>query len=235
MAGVPPGASVGHEAMINARPRRRMVRESTVYAEGSEPDQVWFIHDGLVKLETTAAGGATALVAFRGPGEWLGEHAAVDGATRMTTAIVARDATITSASRDHFIDVVGTDPELAFRLLTSFVGHLRASVRHELLLASGDPTALVADRLRSLASDPRFASTRSTRGGTVSIEMPVSHEELATWSGVSRRSVESALQQFRAAGTISTSRMRVDVHDVAALGPRAEQPLDQAPPGIATE
>lgn len=234
MGGVSPGASVSDEAMLDARPRRRLAREAIVYAEGSEPDQVWFIHDGLVKLETTGAGGATALVAFRGPGEWLGEHAAIDGSPRLTTAIVARDATVTSASRDHFIDAVGSDPELAFRLLTSFVGHLRASVRHELRLASGDPTELVADRLRSLASEPRFASARSTRGGTLSIEMPVSHEELATWAGVSRRSVESALQQFRAAGTISTSRMCVDVHDLAALGPRVTGPADEAPPGTAT-
>ena len=110
MAGVPQDASV--EALIDARPRRRMVRDSNVYAEGSEPDQVWFLHDGLVKLETTGAGGATVLVGFRGAGEWLGEHAAIDGLPRMTTAIVARDATLTSMGRDHFMDLVGTDTGL---------------------------------------------------------------------------------------------------------------------------
>jgi len=232
MAGVPTDASIGHEAMIEARPRRRIPRDSTVYVEGSEPDQVWFIHDGLVKLETTGADGATALVAFRGPREWLGEHAAIDGSPRMTTAIVARDATVTSVRRDEFMERVGNDEDLAVRLLVSFVGQLRDSVRHELQLASGDPTALVVDRLRLLAFDQRFASTRSIRSGELSIDMPLSHEELATWSGVSRRSVESALRQLRAAGTISTGRMRVDVHDVAALGPRAQQP--DVPSGPAT-
>lgn len=188
-----------------------------MYVEGSEPDLVWFLHDGLVKLETTGTDGARSLVAFRGPGEWLGEHAAVDGGPRMTTAVVVRDASMTSLRRDDFIASVLAAPDVAKALLSSFVGHVRASVEHELQLASGEPAVLVARRLLMLATEPRFAAMRSARDGALSIEMPISHEELATWAGVSRRSVETALQSLRSTGVISTSRMRVAVHDLDGL------------------
>lgn len=230
MAGVLLDASAALEALLGAAPRRRLVRNSVVYGEGDSPDHVWFIHDGLVKLVTTAVHGATSLVAFRGPGEWLGEHSAIDGRPRLATAVVVRDTTLTTVDREVLEAAVRGDPDLAMSLLASLAGHVRASTRHVLALASGDPTALVARRLLTLVSDRRFAVTRTVESGVVSIDMPISHDELSTWAGVSRRSVEAALKNLRSAGAISTGRMKVVVLDRAVLKRRALGAASEKPP-----
>jgi len=223
MAGVSPDASVTREAALRGSSRRRLGRTAVVYAEGDPPEHVFRVHDGLVKLVATGPGGVTSLVAFRGPGEWLGEHSALDGMPRSTTAIVVRDATITALDRESFVDAVRGDADLAQALLVSLAGHVRATTGHVLAVASSDPTALVAQRLHALVSDARFAAIRSTEAGAVTIDMPISHDELAMWAGVSRRSVETSLQRLRVAGIVTTARMQMVVEDVAALARRARR------------
>lgn len=229
MEGAPQAASGIHEAALLGAPRRRLDRHSVVYAEGDPPDHVAFVHEGLVKLVTSGSDGASSLIAFRGPGEWLGEHAALDGLPRSTTAVVVREATITTVERSVFVERLRDHPGLAMALLTSLAGHVRASTGHVLALASGDPEALVARRLQTLASDPRFESTRTTSvAGVVTVDMPISHDDLATWAGVSRRSVEGALRRLRSAGIVRTGRMQLVVEDLAGLTRRTRGEVDPA-------
>ena len=76
MVGVEAAARGG--SPIAAGPQRRLRRGARLYMAGSEPDQVWFVHAGLVKVQAAGTDGAAVLIAFRGAGEWLGEHAALD-------------------------------------------------------------------------------------------------------------------------------------------------------------
>ena len=204
-------------AMLTGRSRRRLRRGTVVYREGDRPDEVWFVHEGLVRLVTTGANGVSALVGFRGAGELLGEHPVFDGAPRMATAVVAVDAVMTTIEHGEFRDSVRRDPDVAIWLLSTFAGELRASVGHVLELAAADPTALVARRLTELVGHARFRPLRTSDGRSCSIRMPISHDELARWAGVSRRSTATALRTLRADGTISTGRMRLDVYDAEAL------------------
>ncbi len=53
------------------------------------------------------------------------------------------------------------------------------------------------------------------------VELPISQEELASWTGASRASVAQALQVFRELGWIQTERRRLTVTDAAALRARS--------------
>jgi CRP/FNR family transcriptional regulator, cyclic AMP receptor protein len=53
------------------------------------------------------------------------------------------------------------------------------------------------------------------------IEMPISQEELAQWTGASRAGVAHALQAMRELGWLTTHRRQIAVTDIEALRKRA--------------
>src|SRR5207249_2376147 len=80
----------------------------------------------------------------------------------------------------------------------------------------------VAGRLLELSD--RFGDPVT---GGVRIELPISQEELAGWTGCSRDSVVKALQAMRSLGWIETQRMQITVRDLEALRRQAGEAAAQ--------
>lgn len=208
---------VGTAAMLRGRHQRELRRGANLYHEDDPAGEAYFVHAGLVKLVKTAADGSQVLVAFRGPGGFVGEHSVIDCRPRLTSAVAVVDTTVTPVARDRLVAVIGEHPDYGLAMLSSFAAHVRALTTHLLDLRRADPVALVAGRLLQLVADPMFGSIRSVTSESVSVEMPVSQHDLAAWAGVSHRSVGSALRRFRNEGLITTSRLHLEVHDASGL------------------
>ena len=206
---------VGERSVRTLRPR------ASLFHEGDPSQEAYFVHDGLLKIVTTAADGSQALVAFRGPNGLVGEYAAIEGVPRTASATAVVETAVTPISRERLLTVLRNDPDTAISMLSSVVGHVRTMTDHVLALATDDPLALVARRLVQFVSDPIFASIRTVTNESVSLSMPVSQLDLGRWAGVSHRSVGTSLRQLRCDGLISTARLRLEVHDVEALAARA--------------
>ena len=79
-------------------------------------------------------------------------------------------------------------------------------------------TGRVAGRVVELAT--RFGETVPGEDGIV-VRIPISQEELASWTGSSRKAVVAALRTMRAREWIVTGRHQLVVRDLAALQARA--------------
>jgi biotin operon repressor len=51
--------------------------------------------------------------------------------------------------------------------------------------------------------------------------MPISQDELASWTGASRAGVAAGLQTLRELGWLTTERRRLVIHDLESLRDRA--------------
>lgn len=233
MTGAPTrGAGVDSlTSLLSDRPRRTFSRGARLYREGESPTCAFIVHAGLVKMVKTTRDGTEALVDFRGPASFVGEHSAIDGMPRTTTAIAATDSSATRVPRADFVRHIRQDAEFAMTVVSSLSDVVRTNIGHTLDLMVGDAVALVAARLLQLAHDPIFEAVRDRRDGTIVIEMPLSQRELASWSGVSQRSATGALGYFRDRGAISTSRLHIEVRDPAALAEHrvARSPIPGGP------
>lgn len=208
------------EVLLSEQPRRRVTRGATLFNEGTPAVEAYFLHTGIVKLVKTAGDGFQALVALSGPGGFVGAHSAIDGLPRLTRAVAVTDTSVTAVPHDRLVAVIRENPELSLELLARFSRQLRIAMHQLLELAAGDAVALVARRLVQLVSDPMFEPIRSVRHDITIIKMPMSQQELASWAGVSHRSLTGALRRLRNDGLISTSRLHLEVHDTAALANR---------------
>jgi CRP-like cAMP-binding protein len=196
---------------------RRWRRGAVIFQEGDRSDSVIVLLSGRVKASSHTAGGTEVVLAVRGPGALLGELSAIDGQPRSATVQALEPVTalvLPLAELQAYLHDRGRVAYLLMRILTD---RLRDADRKRIEFGAHDTTGRVAARLVELAE--RYG--RETADG-IRIALPLSQDELAGWIGASREAVSKALGSLRANGWVTTSRMRIVVHDLEALRRRAD-------------
>ncbi|WP_306368950.1 Crp/Fnr family transcriptional regulator [Nocardiopsis sp. CC223A] len=197
---------------------RRWSRREILFHEGGASDQVLIVLTGRCKVSSHTAGGTEAVLAVRGPGTLVGELGVIDGSPRSATVQALDDLTALALTPDRFEAYLRRWPRVSLLLLRMVTSRLRDADRKRVEFGALDAGRRVASRLVELAE--KFG--RTEEGDDVRLDLPVSQDELASWTGVSRAAVNKALSLLRARGWISTGRMSITLHDVAALRGYAE-------------
>jgi CRP/FNR family cyclic AMP-dependent transcriptional regulator len=198
---------------IRSRSRPRRFRAgSTLMHEGQTGTEVMVLVSGRVKVAYLTEDGREVILDFRGPGELLGEMAVVDGSPRSSTveAIEAVEALAMSAT--DFKALVASRPTLANQLLQHMIRRFRDSDRKLIEFSASHTIGRVAARLLEMVE--RFGTV--TPEGHV-IDLPITQDELAGWTGASREAVAKALHSLRESGLIATERRRFTVLDPVGL------------------
>lgn len=206
------------QADFEHRATERRYREgSTLFHEGDPSDWVIAIRDGRIKISALTPDGREVVLAVCGPGEVLGELAAVDGKPRSATATAVDDVRVLLMDVDVFNAFLDERPKASMLLLRSIAERLRDADRRDVEYAALDSLGRVSARLLELAD--RFGTPHDDGG--VRIELPITQDELAGWTGCSREAVGKALQQLRKLGAVATARRSITVLDADLLAARA--------------
>jgi CRP/FNR family cyclic AMP-dependent transcriptional regulator len=99
------------------------------------------------------------------------------------------------------------------------VRRLSEATRDRVDLATRDSVGRVAKRLLELAADHGTPSTGEAGG--IQIQLSLSQDELARWTGATRETVSRALRLMRQLGWVATTHRTITVLDPAALRERA--------------
>jgi CRP/FNR family cyclic AMP-dependent transcriptional regulator len=191
---------------------RRFARGRAVMHQGGTPDAVILLRAGQVKVYTTTSAGREVVLAIRGPGELLGELAALDDRPRSASVVALEDVEALALSPDAFRGFLAGHPAAAMALLGMLARRLRDADVKRTGFASQTTLGRVAERLLELAD--RFGIED---GDCIRIELRLSQEELAGWCGASLESVGRSLATMRQLGWIETRRREIRVLDLAAL------------------
>lgn len=204
------------EAIRSHSAPRRFRAGSALMYEGQVGTEVMFLVSGRVKITYLTIDGRELILDFRGPGELLGEMAVVDGNPRSNTveAIEAVEALAMKAA--DFKALIASRPTLANQLLQHTIRRFRDSDRKLIEFGASHTIGRVAARLVEMVE--RFGTVSAA--GHV-IDLPITQEELAGWTGASREAVAKALQSLRERGLITTERRRLTVLDLAGLERRS--------------
>ena len=171
---------------------------------------------GNVKLISVSEDGTEVLLALRGPEDVLGELGAIDGRPRSASAIALDEVEALVMPAADFKSFLERHPRAAMVIVEMLAARLRDADRKRVEFAAQDSMSRVAARIVELSE--RFGEESD---GTIRIELPISQEELAGWTGCSRDSVVKALQSMRGLGWIDTERRRIIVRDLSAVRQRA--------------
>jgi CRP/FNR family cyclic AMP-dependent transcriptional regulator len=182
--------------------------------ERDSGDSVALILRGRAKVSHADADGRETVLDLRGPGELLGELAALDQAPRSSsvTAIEEVEALLVPAAT--FRSLLER-PGLAEEVMRMLSARFRDADRKRIEFGALDSVGRVAARVVELAE--RYGEDA---GDGVAIALPISQEELAGWAAVSRAGMASALRTLRECGWIETERRRITILDLDALRAR---------------
>jgi CRP-like cAMP-binding protein len=199
------------------RLRRRVVQKSApVLRAGSAGEDVIVVLEGRVKLVAAGAGGREVVLAIRGPGELIGEMAVLGGIRRTATGVAVDDVAVGIISGADFRTFLTEHPDVGLVLIRMLVRRLAEADRDRIDLATHDSIGRVAKRLLELAADHGVPADVGRR-----IDLSLSQDELASWTGATRETVSRALRLMRTLGWITTDRRAITVLDPAALERRA--------------
>lgn len=217
-AGAGPGGffeeldSRDRDAITSASRRRQYAAGSTLMYEGQEGTEVLVLLTGRVKVSYLTRDGREVILDFRGPGDLLGEMAVVDGNPRSNTVTAIESVEALAMSAAAFTALVTHSPTLANQLLQNMIRRFRDSDRKLIEFGASQTVGRVAARLVEMVQ--RFGT--ATPSGHV-IDLPISQDELAGWTGASREAVAKALHALRELGLITTDRRRFTVVDLEGL------------------
>ena len=195
---------------------RRFPIGARLFHEREAGNAVLVLLSGRVKLSSTTEGGREALLGIREPGELIGEMSAIDGAPRSATATALEPVEVLALSSEAFVGYLERTPDVGLLLVRMLNRRLRDADRKRTEFLAQDTVGRVCSRLVELAE--RFGE--AAEEGT-SIDLAITQEDLAGWTGSSREAVIRALRTLRELGWIATRRRGVTLLDVEMLRRRA--------------
>jgi CRP-like cAMP-binding protein len=203
-------------ALRRAATARRFRKGATLFNEGDHSDRVLVLVSGRVKICSFTRDGRELILAVRGPGDLLGELSAIDGEARSATAIALEEVEALDLDGGAFQAYLESNPRLAVLLLRMVTSRLRDADRKRIEFGAHETVGRVASRLVEMAD--RYGEPAD---GGIRIELPLSQEELAGWTGSSREAVAKALRTLRERGLIRTHRRGITVIDLDELRRRS--------------
>ena len=196
--------------------RRRAVRKGQpILHAGAAGDDVVVVLDGRVKLVAYGTDKREVVLGMRGPGELIGEMAALGGQRRTATAIAVDDVDVGSLHAHELRAFLIGHPDVALVIIRMLVRRLTEADRDRIDLATQDSVGRVAKRLLELAAGHGSTVEEGTR-----IELSLTQDELASWTGATRETVSRALRLMRRLGWIATNHRTITVVDPEALRKR---------------
>jgi CRP-like cAMP-binding protein len=207
---------VDGDALVARVRKRTVARTQPILRAGAAGDDVVLVLSGRVQLVAYGMAKREVLLAIRGPGELIGEMAALGGRRRSASAIAVDDVEAGFLTGDEFRGYLREHPDAALVLIRMLVRRLTESTRDVVDLATQDSVGRIAKRLLELAADHGAPS-----GGGTRIELSLTQDELARWTGATRETVSRALRLMRQLGWISTDNRKITVLDPDALRERS--------------
>jgi len=204
------------EALLTVGVRRTFATGSVLLFQDEQDDRVILILDGRVKVIRANQGSHELLLAIRDPGDLLGELAFIDGLPRVATVTALEEVEALVMTAGALRGHLRSNPDVAVALLESVTARFREDSVQRMQFAALDTLGRLSSRIVELAD--RYGRP-SARG--IVVEMPISQDELTTWTGASRAGVAKALQTLRELGWLETERRLLILRDVESLRGRS--------------
>ncbi len=216
------------ERLIPLLSERRFRPREVLFRAGEEPDRVYLILRGQVKVYRIADNGREVILDIVGRGDVVGDPSMVEDGERAATAQALEETICLSISWADFTHLMQHSPRLGLAMVELVAKRLSALQRSFLSLASKPVSARLAEFL-----------LRRARGAEIRVGL--THQEIAHSIGTTRETVTALLSRFVALGVLQPAPggfrildeglMRAIADGEVHVSPR-HPPLSSASPAV---
>ncbi len=176
---------------------KRVKKGETLFLSGNDPNGVYCINAGTVKLETEGPQGTGHILRVVQSGGMLGYRSLFADEPYQATAIAIEDATICHIPKSTFLNVVQKFPELSLKLLTHVSKELGSAENRMIKMTDQSATERIAESLLFLKENFEH--------------QPWTRKEIAEWAGTTPETVMRTLAQFESQGFIKQSGRKIEI------------------------
>jgi CRP/FNR family transcriptional regulator len=182
-----------------------------IFWDGDDPDWLYMVEEGKVKVIKHSSLGKEFIIAFFGPGEMFGEVAVFENKPYPASAQAVMETRVLGIQRDKFISFLSNRPQVSLRIINVLGERLRDA----------------QNRLKDLAGErveQRLASTLLMLSTKLGSNLPFTRQELADMTGTTIETAIRTLSQMKDRAIIRTIRGKVIILNEAKLKLLSEGP-----------
>ncbi|HEV2976729.1 MAG TPA: Crp/Fnr family transcriptional regulator [Casimicrobiaceae bacterium] len=180
---------------------RNYPKNAVLINEGDLGDSLYIVLSGRVKVYSSNAAGREVVIAFHGPGEYLGEMS-LDGSPRSASVVTLEPTTCALVTRASFREFILAYPEFALHLIEKLICRMRATTESVKSLALSDVYGRLVKLLLTLAVE---------RDGKLVVPEKLTQQDIAERVGASRDMISRLLKDLVAGGYLSVSERTITV------------------------
>jgi CRP/FNR family transcriptional regulator, cyclic AMP receptor protein len=203
-------------ALLELGTHRGFPRGSILMYEGEPGERVMILEEGRVKVTKVEPGGHETMLSIRDPGDVIGEMSLIGEWPRLATVTALEPVRALVVASSVFRGHLERTPRVAVALLEVEMRRLRETTLKRSQFVASDTLGRLAARIVELSE--RYGADRE-KG--IEIDLALTQDDIAAWTGASRAGVAKALQTLRELGWIETHRRRLVVCQADALRRRA--------------
>jgi CRP/FNR family transcriptional regulator len=185
---------------------------SILFLEGQAPRGIYVLCKGRVKLSLSANDGKTLILKLAEPGEVLGLSATVAGKPYELSAETMDTCQVNFVKRDDFLRFLKLHVEVCFRAAEQLSKKYNNTCYE---LRSLGLSHSASERLAKLLLEWNSMHGKASKNG--SINMSLTHEEMAQMIGTSRETVTRLFADFKKRHILEGAGSTLSIKDMAAL------------------
>lgn len=188
-------------------------KDQAIFWEGETARQIYVVNSGLIKMVKVSETGKEFIMGFAKEDHVLGEDAVFGEEEYSFSAIALEECCITVCSKESLEKLFLTNPSLAMKVIYSLCRKLNQSTEQINSLAFQSARERLISALRQMAKEYGIPTERG-----LAIQVPLTHQDIASIINVSRPTVTNLLLQLRHEGVLEIvdHRMVVPFEDQAA-------------------
>ena len=176
-----------------------------LYGAGDDPNGLWAVIEGQVRLVAYPASGSEILIRVLGPGVWYGELSTLDGGPRPHDAIAAGPGLAVNVPSAAFARLADREPALWRDIALLGCAHQREALDFIGRQITQPVPVRLAEALR--------AACRNAGGSATTLRQA----ELAATVGVGRQTLNRHLKALERRGLIHIGYARIEILDLEGL------------------
>lgn len=197
---------------------RLATKRSTIFNEGSEKEAIYFIQDGLVKTFKTDENGHEQIVSFLKTGDMFPHTGFFNQNPYPATAEAIVSTKLIAIPVRQFERLMMSTPSIAIKMMRVMGDKIRELQEKLQVLSGQDVKHRMLSFLLQLAEQHGV-----TTEDTITINLPMTHQEFANSIGTTRETINRLLNQMSKDELLQVDRNRIVIIDIEAL--KAEKEL----------
>lgn len=189
---------------------REYARDETVFRQGDESHQVFFILKGKVRVYKISPSGSETSIDIFSTHDIIGELAALDSQPRSATGKAITSTSLLVMTQERFLHHMQSVPGLALGLARMLAQKLRWTSAYAESVAQFDAAGRLLHII--LLNNERYGEARSD--GAFRIDMGLNQSDLASMIGARREWVNRILNDWRRRGLLNFDSGVITVLDL---------------------